>query len=361
MKLHKYFFNEFKILFIVLFFLLLISFLGQYSAFDGTLNGQVQKHLLRITLGVVTMWGIYIVDFRFWSNLAYVFYTFSLTTLIIVDLLGIVKLGAQRWIDLYFFTFQPSELMKLALILVLARYYSMLSALEIKDPKCHIPPIFFVTLPTILVAKQPDLGTACLLFCVGFVMIFLAGFPRKIFFICTIAFMGICPLGWFFLHDYQKNRILTFFAPDRDPLGAGYNILQSKIAIGSGHIWGRGFLHGTQSKLNFLPEKNTDFIFTTIAEESGFIGAFLVLCLFLVLCHYFFWAASETRAKFSKLLCYGLGTLIFLHVFVNIAMVTGLLPIVGIPLPFLSYGGSSMITFMISCGLAMSVIAQKRC
>jgi rod shape determining protein RodA len=306
------------------------------------------------------MGWVYIVDFRFWSNLAYLFYAFSLVALIIVGLLGTIKLGAQRWIDLYFFTFQPSELMKLALILALAKYYSLLSALETRDIKCHILPIFFVVLPSVLVAKQPDLGTAGLLFCVGFVVIFLAGFPKKILFIFMAAFIGICPLGWFFLHDYQKNRILTFLAPDRDPLGAGYNILQSKIAIGSGHIWGQGFLRGTQSKLNFLPEKNTDFIFTTIAEESGFIGAFLMLCLFLVLCHYFFWAASETRTKFSKLLCYGLGTLVFLHVFVNIAMVTGLLPIVGIPLPFLSYGGSSMITFMISCGLVMSAIAQKR-
>ncbi|MDR1982234.1 MAG: rod shape-determining protein RodA [Holosporaceae bacterium] len=360
MKLRQHFLNEFKILWIILFFLLLISFLGQYSAFSGTLDGQVQKHLIRMIVGIAVMWCAYIVDFKIWSNLAYAFYAFSLISLMIVDLLGTVKLGAQRWIDLYFFTFQPSELMKLALILALARYYSMLSALETVDLKCHISPIFFTLLPVIWIAKQPDLGTAGLLLGTGFVMIFLTGFPQKIFTIVIISLMGLCPLGWFFLHDYQKNRILTFLAPDRDPLGAGYNILQSKIAIGSGHVWGRGFLQGTQSKLNFLPEKNTDFIFTTIAEESGFFGSLLVLCLFLALCGYFFWAASETRTKFSKLICYGLGTLIFLHVFVNIAMVIGLLPIVGIPLPFLSYGGSSMITFMISCGLVMSAVGQKK-
>jgi rod shape determining protein RodA len=360
MKSDPYFLNEFKILFMVLFFLLIISLLGQYSAFGGKFNDPVQKHLLKIIVGVVAMWCVYAIDFRLWNNSAYILYAFSLIALVIVDLLGIIKLGAQRWIDLYFFTFQPSELMKLALILAVARYYSMLSPLEMADPKCHISPIFLTLLPTILVMKQPDLGTAGLLFCTGFAMIFLAGFPRKIFITAIIAIIGMCPLAWFFLHDYQKNRILTFLAPDRDPLGTGYNILQSKIAIGSGHICGRGFLHGTQSKLNFLPEKNTDFIFTTIAEESGFIGAFFVLCLFLILCGYFFWAASESRTKFSKLMCYGLGILIFLHVFVNMAMVTGLLPIVGIPLPLLSHGGSSMVTFMIGCGLLMSAIGQKK-
>jgi rod shape determining protein RodA len=191
-------------------------------------------------------------------------------------------------------------------------------------------------------------------------MIFLAGFSWKIFLTSIASCVALCPFGWFFLHDYQKNRILTFLDPDRDPLGTGYHILQSKIAIGSGHIFGRGFLQGTQSKLNFLPEKNTDFIFTTIAEESGFVGALAVIFLFLAICCYFFWAASEARIRFAKLMCCGLGTLIFLHVFVNIAMVMGLIPIVGIPLPFLSYGGNSMITFMVSCGLVMSSLGHRR-
>jgi rod shape determining protein RodA len=269
-----------------------------------------------------------------------------------------MKLGAQRWIDLYFFTFQPSELMKLALILSLARYYSLLSPLEMTECKYHISPIFLTLLPSILIFKQPDLGTAGLLLCVGLGIVFLAGFPLKIFATLIISCIALCPLGWFYLRDYQKNRILTFLEPDRDPLGTGYHILQSKIAIGSGHVFGRGFLQGTQSKLNFLPEKNTDFIFTTIAEETGFVGALFVLFLFLSLCGYMFWAAAEVRLRFAKIMCYGLGMLVFLHVFVNVAMVVGLLPIVGIPLPFLSYGGNAMIMFMIGCGLVMS--AQKK-
>ncbi|MDR0581259.1 MAG: rod shape-determining protein RodA, partial [Holosporaceae bacterium] len=280
--------------------------------------------------------------------------------LAIANLAGITKLGAQRWIDLYFFAFQPSEFMKLAVIFALARYYSMLSSVETMEFKNHIFPVFFVLLPALLIFKQPDLGTAALIVCVGSGIIFLAGFPPKIFAAAIGSCLLLCPFGWFFLHDYQRNRVLTFIDPDRDPLGAGYHILQSKIAVGSGRLWGRGFLQGTQSKLNFLPEKNTDFIFTTIAEEFGFAGSLAVLFLFIFICYYFFWAASISRGKFTKLLCYGLGMLLFLHVFVNIAMVVGLIPVVGIPLPFLSYGGSSMTTFMISCGLLMSSLKQKK-
>ncbi|MDR0631697.1 MAG: rod shape-determining protein RodA [Holosporaceae bacterium] len=360
MKSARLFPNEFKILFIILFLLLLIGFLGQYSAFDGQWRGQLERHIIRMIVGVIVMFGICAIDFKFWNNFAYAFYMFVFASLVIVDLLGIVKLGAQRWMDLYFFTFQPSELMKLTLILALARYYSMLSSTEALEFKFHVFPIFLMMLPTILILRQPDLGTAGLLIGVGASMIFLSGFPLKIFITFVISCITLCPFGWFFLHDYQKNRILTFFNPDRDPLGIGYHILQSKIAIGSGHIWGRGFLQGTQSKLNFLPEKNTDFIFTTIAEEFGFAGTLLVILLFLAICYFFFWVASESRAKFAKLMCYGLGVLMFLHVFVNIAMVTGLLPIVGIPLPFLSYGGSSMITFMISCSLVVSTLRQSK-
>jgi rod shape determining protein RodA len=337
-----------------------MSFLGQYSAAGGQLDGYVQRHIIRIVLGVVLTRYICRIDLRFWNNFAYVFYVFILGSLIIVELLGITKLGAQRWIDLYFFMFQPSELMKLAMILALARYYSLLSFSETTKFKQHIFPIFFILFPALLIVKQPDLGTACILIGAGIGIIFLSGFPLRIFAMALASCFMLCPFGWFFLQDYQKNRILTFIDPDRDPLGTGYHILQSKIAIGSGHIWGRGFLQGTQSKLNFLPEKNTDFIFTTIAEEFGFVGGLTVIFLFLIIYYYFFWVADESRNKFSKLLCYGLGILLFLHVFVNVAMVIGLLPVVGIPLPFLSYGGSSMITFMISCGLAISSLRGKK-
>ncbi|MDR0677338.1 MAG: rod shape-determining protein RodA [Holosporaceae bacterium] len=356
-KISKYFLrNEFKIFFILLSALLLISFLGQYSSACGKFDGRIQRHLIRIIIGISIAYIVYIIDFKFWSSFAYVFYLAILVILVIVDVLGTIKLGAQRWINLYFFSFQPSELMKLALILGLSRYYSLLSLSESKNFKNHISPIFLVLFPTFLIFKQPDFGTAVLLFGSGFGIIFVSRFPKRIFFIALALFSGLCPLGWFLLHDYQKNRILTFLNPDRDPLGAGYHILQSKIAIGSGYIFGRGFLCGIQGKLDFLPEKNTDFIFTTIVEEFGFIGGILIIVLFLFLVVYFLWTASEVRAKFSKFMCYGLGIMIFVHVFINIAMVIGLVPVVGIPLPFLSYGGSSMITFMISCGLVMSAL-----
>ncbi|MDR1375749.1 MAG: rod shape-determining protein RodA [Holosporaceae bacterium] len=359
-KSHFLFPSEFNILFFIVFCLLIASFLGQYSAFNGEFDGFVQKHLMRIIVGLVIMLGMYFINFKIWSNFAYVFYAFTFVSLVIVDILGSIKLGAQRWIDLHFFTFQPSELMKLALILALARYYSVLSLLEIREPKNHISPLILTLLPSILVLKQPDLGTAGILFCVGLGMIFLSGFPLKIFGILIVTGLLLCPFGWFFLYDYQKKRILSFLDPNSDPLGAGYHVLQSKIAIGSGHLFGRGFLRGSQSKLNFLPEKNTDFIFTTMAEEIGFLGAFLIIFLFFALTIYFFWAASESRRPFPWLLCHGLGMLLFLHVFVNIAMVMGIVPAVGIPLPFLSYGGSSLITFMISCGLIMSALSYRR-
>ncbi|MDR2645965.1 MAG: rod shape-determining protein RodA [Holosporaceae bacterium] len=352
--------NESKILLALLFFLLLISILGQYSASGGLWEGQALRHIMRIFLGIALAAYIFFTDFRFWNNYAYLLYAFVLVSLAIANLAGITKLGAQRWIDLYFFAFQPSEFMKLTIIFALARYYSMLSFIETMEFKSHIFPIFFVLLPALLIFKQPDLGTAALIICTGAGIIFLAGFPPKIFAAIIGSCLLLCPLGWFFLHDYQRNRILTFVDPDRDSLGAGYHILQSKIAVGSGRLWGRGFLQGTQSKLNFLPEKNTDFIFTTIAEEFGFAGSLTVLFLFILICYYFFWVASIFRNKFTKLLCYGLGMLLFSHVFVNIAMAIGLLPVVGIPLPFLSYGGSSMITFMISCGLLMSSLKQKK-
>jgi len=279
---------------------------------------------------------------------------------LIVEIIGVVKLGAQRWIDLYFATFQPSELMKLSLIFALAKYYSTLSSFDIKEIKTHVIPMVLTVLPVLLILKQPDLGTAGLLFCIGIGIIFLSGFPKKIFTMFILFAVALCPFGWYFLHDYQKNRILTFLDPDKDPLGTGYHVLQSKIAIGSGGVCGKGFLLGTQSKLNFLPEKNTDFIFTTIAEETGFLGSIVILILFFGLISYFFWIGSEVRSTFSKLLSYGLGLLLSLHTFVNIAMVMGVVPVVGIPLPFLSYGGSSMVIFMISCGLIMSALANRK-
>jgi rod shape determining protein RodA len=305
------------------------------------------------------MFIIFISDFKIWSSFAYVFYAIALFALVAVELLGITRLGAQRWVNLYFFNLQPSELMKLALIFALARYYSMLTPLEIKRKRHHLIPMILTIAPALLILKQPDLGTASLFLGVGFGMIFLSGFPLKTYGLLMLSGIMACPFGWFFLRDYQKSRILNFLHPDKDPLGQGYHVLQSKIAIGSGHIFGKGFLNGSQSKLNFLPEKNTDFIFTTIAEESGFLGASIVLLLLIAIVIYFVWAAWSMKTMFSKLLCGGLAIFLFLHVFINVAMVMGLVPVVGIPLPFLSYGGSTMLTFMISCGLIMAALSRK--
>ncbi|GHU12210.1 rod shape-determining protein RodA [Alphaproteobacteria bacterium] len=354
------FLDEFKILFLIMFLILIVSILGQFSSFNGEFSASVQKHIVRIVGGIAVMCFIYLCDFRIWNHFAYVFYAVTFFALVVVELLGTIRLGAQRWIDLYFFIFQPSELMKLSLILALSRYYSTLSLADAQSLKNHALPIALTLFPTILVLKQPDLGTAGVMFIVGCGMIFLSGFPIKTFMLGIVSGLLLCPFGWHFLRDYQRNRILTFMDPDRDPLGTGYHVLQSKIAIGSGHILGKGFLQGSQSKLNFLPEKNTDFIFTTIAEEFGFAGSTFIILLFLGLILYFFWCGSETKTVFAKFLCYGLGLLLFSHVFINIAMVMGVLPVVGIPLPLLSYGGSSMITFMISCGLIMSSLANRK-
>lgn len=353
-------FDECNILFLLLFLIFTVSFLGQYSVANGNFSPAVYKHILRILFSFGLMFIICLVNFKFWINFAYVIYAISLFLLVVVSVMGTLRLGAQRWINLYFFMFQPSEVMKLSLILALARYYSMLALYEIKDVKKHIAPFLFTIIPVFLILKQPDLGTAGVLFVVGVSIIFLSGFSAKIFGLLTLSSIALCPLGWFFLRDYQKNRILTFINPDQDPLGTGYHIWQSKIAIGSGGLFGKGFLCGTQSKLDFLPEKNTDFIFTTITEETGFIGGITIIALLVMITFYCFWIGMSLKNYFSKLLCYGFGLLMFFHTFINIAMVMGLVPVVGIPLPFLSYGGSSMLTFMTGCGLVISAAIYKK-
>lgn len=335
------------------------SILGQIIAFGG-FEIQVKKHIIKIIFGISILFGISQIDIRFWKSFAYPIYVLNLFCLLLVSLLGATKLGAQRWIDFYFFSFQPSEFMKLSLIFAIASHYSSLSEYELRRAKFHLFPFLLTIIPALIILKQPDLGTAMLLSGVGIGLIFLAGFSAKAFILSTIGFLGVCPIGWHFLHDYQKNRILNFIDPDRDPFGTGYHILQSRIAIGSGHIFGKGLFQGTQSSLNFLPEKHTDFIFTTISEEFGFVGSVFIILLFAGLIYFFFYMGSESKSRFSRHLCFGLGLMLFLHVFINIGMVLGILPVVGVPLPFLSYGGSSLITFMISIGLMISVMSRGK-
>ncbi len=356
---NRIFFEEIRIFFVLISATILVSILGQIIAFGG-FESHVRKHIVKIIFGIAISFFVSRVNVRFWKSFAHIIYAFSFCSLILVSLLGSTRLGAQRWIDLYFFSFQPSEFMKLSLIFSLSSYYADLSSYELKEEKSHLIPFLMTIIPTFIILKQPDLGTAMLLMGVGVGMIFLAGFPTKKFVYCVIGFLGVCPVGWHFLHDYQKNRILNFLDPDRDPFGTGYHILQSRIAIGSGHIFGKGLFQGTQSSLNFLPEKHTDFIFTTISEELGFVGAVFIILLFAGLIYFFFWVGSESKSKFYRHLSFGLGLMLFLHVFINIGMVLGILPVVGVPLPFLSYGGSSLITFMISCGLIASMLSKAR-
>lgn len=351
--------KEIKIFLILFFAVILMSILGQIIAFGG-FETQVKKHVIKIIFGFVILFGISQINIKFWKSFAYLIYVLNLFCLLLVSLLGATKLGAQRWIDFYFFSFQPSEFMKLSLIFAISFYYSDLSEYELKEAKSHLFPFFLTVVPAFIILRQPDLGTAMLLSGVGIGMIFLAGVPAKAFIWSAVGFLGICPLGWHFLRDYQKNRILNFIDPDRDPFGTGYHILQSRIAIGSGHIFGKGLFQGTQSNLNFLPEKHTDFIFTTISEELGFAVSVFIILLFVALTYFLFWIGGESKSKFSRYLSFGLGLMLFLHVFINIGMVLGILPVVGVPLPFLSYGGSSLITFMISCGLVISMASKSR-
>lgn len=355
----KIFVKEIRIFLVLFITILLISILGQVIAFGG-FESPVRKHIIKIAFGLVILVSISNINIRFWKSFAHIIYIFNFASLLLVNLLGATRLGAQRWIDFYFFSFQPSELMKLSLIFSIASYYSDLSSQELKEFKFHIIPIFLTIVPALIILKQPDLGTASLLLGIGLGMIFLGGCPAKAFIWSGIGFLGICPIGWHFLRDYQKNRILNFIDPDRDPFGTGYHILQSRIAIGSGHVWGKGLFQGTQGSLNFLPEKHTDFIFTTISEELGFVGSTFIIFLFAGLIYFFFWVGSESKNKFVNYLSFGLGLMLFIHVIINIGMVLGVFPVVGVPLPFLSYGGSSLITFMVSSGLLVSMLSRFR-
>jgi len=268
-------------------------------------------------------------------------------------------MGAQRWIDLGVIQLQPSELMKIALVLALARYFSMLTVEEIGRPVRLIVPTLFILLPAALVMKQPDLGTAMMLVLSGGAIFFLAGVRWWKFVLVLVAGGGAAPFAWHFLRDYQKNRILNFLNPENDPLGAGYHSLQSKIAIGSGGLFGKGFMMGSQSHLSFLPERQTDMIYTMLAEEFGLVGCVVVLGLYLLVFIYGFAIAARSRSHFGRLLALGLTVNVFLYVFINTGMVMGLLPIVGVPLPLISYGGTSMLTVMFGFGLMMSVYVHR--
>jgi len=326
-----------------------------YSAADGSIEPWAAKQTIRFTIALVLMVGAALVDIRHWFRVAYWVYAGVLALVVAVDLRGFVGMGAQRWIDLGVIQLQPSELMSVAVVLALARYFHSLSAEDVGRTRYLMLPAAMVGVPAALVLKQPDLGTAVTLLMGGAVMFFIAGMRLRYFALTAAAIAAALPGVWHVLRDYQKNRIRTFLDPDSDPLGAGYHILQSKIALGSGGLFGKGFLHGSQSHLSFLPEKQTDFIFTTAAEEFGLVGGLGLLALYSLIMVYGFAMALRSRNHFGRLLGLGIVTNFFLSVFINTAMVMGLIPVVGVPLPLISYGGTAMLAVMFGFGLLINV------
>ncbi|MDX1539941.1 MAG: rod shape-determining protein RodA [Geminicoccaceae bacterium] len=337
---------------------LLVALLGYgmlYSAGGGSHTPWAWRHAVRFGVGFGVMLVIALIDLRLWFRLAYVIYLAALVGLIAVEVVGSINMGAQRWINLGFFQLQPSEVMKIALVLALARYFHGVFLDDIGQPVRLVVPLTLVIVPALLVLRQPDLGTSVMLIAGGGALFFCAGVRLWKFAVVIGGVGAALPVLWSQLHDYQKQRVLTFLDPERDPLGSGYHIIQSKIALGSGGVWGKGFLRGSQSQLSFLPEKQTDFVFTMLGEEAGLIGALFLLFLFVILIGYGFIFAVRARSQFARLVAIGVAVTFFLYVFINVAMVTGLIPVVGVPLPMISYGGTAMMTILVGFGLMLSV------
>tara|TARA_B100000795_G_C22744224_1_gene416648 strand:+ start:409 stop:1344 length:936 start_codon:yes stop_codon:yes gene_type:complete len=293
-------------------------------------------------------------NIKIWHYLGYIFYIVVLIFLMWASIYGVKASGSQRWIDLYFINLQPSELMKIAIIICFAKYYHRIQFSNVNNFKSLLTPLIILILPIVLVITQPDLGTSILIALSGLVVMWVAGLNIKYFVYSLLLFIVSAPFAIAFLKPYQKLRILTFFDPDKDPLGAGYQIIQSKIAVGSGGLTGKGFLKGTQSYLEFLPEKHTDFIFTLFSEEHGFIGSLFLLLIYAIIIYRILITGNRARSFFAKLYCYGFASAIFIYITVNMSMVLGLLPIVGSPLPIMSYGGSSMLAIMIGFSIVLS-------
>ncbi|MBM3643680.1 MAG: rod shape-determining protein RodA [Alphaproteobacteria bacterium] len=332
-----------------------VGFLALYSAAGGRPEPWAAKHALRYAGALTLMLGVALVHPKVWLSLAWPIYLVSLALLVAVDLVGKIGMGAQRWLVLGPVQIQPSEIAKVAVILVLARYYHGLKPEQSGKLLHTVPAAALILAPVALVMVQPDLGTALMVLMGGGCVMFVAGTRLWAFAAAGLAAVASMPVAWTLMHEYQRRRVLTFLDPERDPLGAGYHITQSKIAIGSGGLFGKGFLHGTQSSLNFLPEKQTDFIFTSFVEEWGLAGAAVVLALFgaaILIGHS---VALRSRHHFGRLVAMGVTAMLFLYVFINVAMVMGLLPVVGVPLPLVSNGGTAMLSVMFACGLLIGV------
>ena len=331
-----------------------MSAFSMYSTDGGEILFHSKSHITKFLIFFPMMIILSFLDIKFWHYFSYVFYIICLAFLIWASLYGIKASGSQRWINLYFINLQPSELMKIAVIACLAKYYHRIGLDKVNTIQSLSIVLTILILPIMLVVSQPDLGTSILIASSGLVVIWLAGLNVKFFIYSFLVLLISMPFVISFLKSYQKLRILTFLNPDLDPLGAGYQIIQSKIAVGSGGLTGKGFLKGTQSYLEFLPEKHTDFIFTLFAEEWGFIGSLMLLLIYIIIIYRVLKIGSISRSYFAKFFCYGFGSAIFFYVAVNMSMVLGLLPIVGSPLPIMSYGGSSMLATMIGFAIVMS-------
>ena len=349
----KFFALDFMLIFLIL-LLGTISLFAMYSSERGNFSYHTQSHLYRFSVFFLLFIVISFFKIQFWYKSAYLFYFSVLVLLFAVDWFGIIASGSKRWISLFFINLQPSELMKVSLIVFLARYYNKIPSQNVHNIKYIIIPFLSFMIPVFLVVSQPDLGTAVLIAITGLIIIWLTGFRIKYFLYSFFVLICLVPVGISFLKPYQKSRILTFLNPERDPLGAGYQIIQSKIAVGSGGLFGKGFLQGSQSYLDYLPEKHTDFIFTLFSEEFGFVGAVFILIIYALIIYRIALVGRNSRNNFARLFCYGFAAAFFVYVTVNMAMVLGLLPIVGAPLPIMSYGGSSMLSVMIGLGIVMS-------
>ena len=343
-----------------------VGILMLHSIAGGEFDVWAKRQAQVFGAGLVLMFVIAMIPIWFWRNMAGIAYLIAFLLLILVEFMGETNMGAQRWINLGFMQFQPSEMMKFSLVMMLAAYYDWLDPKRVSRPLYVLIPVLLTVAPTVLVLMQPNLGTSLMLLLAGAAVMFAAGVSLWYFggvlALVVAVIVGVFTLRgtpWQFLHDYQYTRIDTFLNPGADPLGAGYNIIQAQIALGSGGWSGKGFMQGTQSRLNFLPEKHTDFIFTTLAEEFGFVGAFSLLALYALIIGFCLVAAFRNRDRFSALLIVGVAANFFFYIAVNLSMVMGMAPVVGVPLPLLSYGGSAMLVLLVGFGLVQSAHVHR--
>ena len=348
------------VLFIPMCVILLFSVIVLFSAGGGSWTPFALSQLLKILVGMVIFFLVSFSNIKTWIKSAYTIYAIVLILIILVTFIGDVGMGAQRWLSLGFINIQPSEFIKIALVLALARYFAWENSVELSQFKNYLVPIALLMVPFIIICAQPDLGTGISLALITIGMFYIVGANKKWFLIAGVLALMAAPVIWYGgMHDYQRNRIITFLNPELDAKGSGYQINQAKIAFGSGGIFGKGYMSGTQSQQSFLPEKQTDFIFTMMGEEFGFIGAFLLLMIYTFIVIMLFWAAKTCRNRFGQLICFGFMLNFFIYYFINISMVLGILPTVGVPLPLMSFGGSSLISLLFGFGLCQNAHIHK--